>query len=456
MAVTERNTVIRVKDEDGSESIQYPVTKADNIIGEKTFDEATTRENIASGDSLSTLFGKIKKFFTDLKAVAFSGSYSDLSGVPTSMTPTSHASTATTYGAATGTYYGHTRLSASTSSTSGTSSGYAATPSAVKAAYDLANAAVPSRQKGAANGVATLDDTSKVPIEQIPDGVGILPRIEITTASGTKVTVTNGTTTFTKTSTGTATFDVPSFGDWTITAGNHKAVLTIDTVKIYSIQPLALSLSDATWAQISEISKAGYASMLWSIGDEKDITVNGETLTLQIYGFNHDNLTGGGKAGITFGLKNLMATKRRMNASNTYAGGFTGSEMYTWLQGDLLSSLPADLQTVIKSVNKKTSAGSQSTTINTDSMKLFLFSAIENGLRTTEDVYKDEGETYPIFTDDNSRIKYLSNGSGSVDDWWERSPLTTALSNVCLVNKSGSVTSIIASGIKGVCFGFCV
>lgn len=47
------------------------------------FTEASTRSNIASGDSITTLWGKIKKFFTDLKAVAFSGAYSDLTGKPT-------------------------------------------------------------------------------------------------------------------------------------------------------------------------------------------------------------------------------------------------------------------------------------------------------------------------------------------------------------------------------------
>ena len=47
-----------------------------------TFSEASSRSNIASGDSLSTIFGKISKFFTDLKAVAFSGSYNDLTNKP--------------------------------------------------------------------------------------------------------------------------------------------------------------------------------------------------------------------------------------------------------------------------------------------------------------------------------------------------------------------------------------
>lgn len=54
--------------------------KANNT---QTFTEASTRANIASGETMSTLFGKIKKFFTDLKTVAFTGSYNDLSNKPT-------------------------------------------------------------------------------------------------------------------------------------------------------------------------------------------------------------------------------------------------------------------------------------------------------------------------------------------------------------------------------------
>ena len=52
-----------------------------------------------------------------------------------------HAASATTYGAGSDSNYGHVKLSASTSSTSGTGGGIAATPSAVKSAYDLANTA---------------------------------------------------------------------------------------------------------------------------------------------------------------------------------------------------------------------------------------------------------------------------------------------------------------------------
>lgn len=55
-----------------------------------------------------------------------------------------------------------------TNSVASTSTTTAATPSSVKSAYDLANGAIPSTQKGANNGVATLDGTGKVPTTQLP------------------------------------------------------------------------------------------------------------------------------------------------------------------------------------------------------------------------------------------------------------------------------------------------
>lgn len=46
------------------------------------FEETANRQQLSSGDNLPTLFGKIKKFFTDLKPVALSGSYNDLTDTP--------------------------------------------------------------------------------------------------------------------------------------------------------------------------------------------------------------------------------------------------------------------------------------------------------------------------------------------------------------------------------------
>lgn len=53
----------------------------DNVA--PSFVQAEARANINSGEKISILFGKIKKYFADLKTVAFTGSYTDLSNKPT-------------------------------------------------------------------------------------------------------------------------------------------------------------------------------------------------------------------------------------------------------------------------------------------------------------------------------------------------------------------------------------
>lgn len=71
------------------------VTKADIDLGNvpnvttnnqtPTFTAASSRTNINSGETLATIFGKIKKWFSDLKTIAFTGSYTDLLNKPTSL-----------------------------------------------------------------------------------------------------------------------------------------------------------------------------------------------------------------------------------------------------------------------------------------------------------------------------------------------------------------------------------
>lgn len=51
-----------------------------------TFTKADSRDLLISGETLSTLFGKILKWFSDLKSVAFSGDYNDLTNQPTNAT----------------------------------------------------------------------------------------------------------------------------------------------------------------------------------------------------------------------------------------------------------------------------------------------------------------------------------------------------------------------------------
>lgn len=95
------------------------------------YDLANTAKGIADGaaskaSSNETKIGEINTSINNLSS---------------GKAPTNHASSETTYGTGSGDNYGHVKLSASVTDTSGTTSGVAATPSAVKSAYDLANTA---------------------------------------------------------------------------------------------------------------------------------------------------------------------------------------------------------------------------------------------------------------------------------------------------------------------------
>lgn len=222
-------------------------------------------------------------------------------------------------------------------------------------------------------------------------------------------------------------------------------------------------LENASWSLIDFYSSTGLASLVFSVGDEKTIELTtGEEITLVILGFNHDILSDrSGRAGITFGMKNLLATTYKMNASNTNAGGWNSSYMRTQTMVTLLSQLPSDLRNVIKQVNKKATAGNASTTITTSSDKLFLFSEVEIDGTTTAG-YADEGEQYEYWktikdgTVAADRIKYLSNGGGSANTWWLRSPNVSSSAHFRYIASTGGVIGHNANNTYGVSFGFCV
>lgn len=241
-----------------------------------------------------------------------------------------------------------------------------------------------------------------------------------------------------------------------------------------------LSFAKSSWAQIAALSESGAAKTYFSVGDEKTIELTtGEEITLVILGFNHDDLTGGGKAGITIGMKNLLATTYRMNATSTNAGGWNNSQMRTSTMATLLSQLPADLRNVVKQVNKKATAGGTSQSITTSADKLFLlamseiFSAtsIENSATSTiadyADAYNAEGTQYEYYrnligdnnggtTANANLIKKLSNGGGSAINWWLRSPYVSTSTIFRCIGSTGDVTNGSASNTDGVSFGFCV
>jgi hypothetical protein len=223
------------------------------------------------------------------------------------------------------------------------------------------------------------------------------------------------------------------------------------------------TFANTPWNVIATISEAGEAANVWNVGDTKTVSfssaiLGSTSITVKILDFNYDDINGGGKAGMTIGMVDCFATTQAMNPSNTNAGGWSGCALHSTIVNTILPALEAAIgSNVIKTVDKKTSAGNDLATINTSQDKLWLLSEYEIFGATT---YSFAGEKpadinrcYAAFTDANSRIKKVN---GSVSFWWERSPYSGSATYFCGVLSSGTASANGAVGAFGVALGFCV
>ena len=217
------------------------------------------------------------------------------------------------------------------------------------------------------------------------------------------------------------------------------------------LPPIGTALNDMTWEQIQTISDAGKAADYFNVGDTKNITLDGVSYPVQIIGFNHDTLTSGGTAGITFQLVDCLNTTYQMNSSNTNVGGWKSSAMRSRMS-EFLGQLDEDLQSVIKPVNKLVSIGNNTSTIETVSDKLFLLSEVEIFGSTTYS-FAGEGSQYDWYKAGNTKVKKVN---GSANYWWERSPFSGGSNTFCDAHSNGNANITNASNSFGVSFAFCV
>ena len=291
---------------------------------------------------------------------------------------------------------------------------------------------------------------------------------------------------------------IPLYFGESIVRGGVKATELLTEEPKPVIKPLA----ECTWQEIDEISKSGKASEYFAIGDEKDIELDtGEIITMVIIGFDHDDLSdSSGKAGITFGMKNCLATND---------GGWKSSQMRTSTMETLYGYLPEEVKAVIKPVDKKTSAGHMSRSIDTTSDKLFLFSQEEvmgtiNRATTRQNSFSGEGSQYEYFknapipkpttgtafselagtgcfytTDTTAANGYINkfgesnsisekqyynynnakaggNTGKTAVDWFLRSPYYHNIMSFCYIVDTGYSFSTDADYSHVVAFGFCV
>ena len=211
------------------------------------------------------------------------------------------------------------------------------------------------------------------------------------------------------------------------------------------------NFADNTWAQIIDACHKNKVPATWAVGNQKTMTINGTDYPIDIIGKNHDDYAdGSGKAPLTFKLHDCYADVNRMNSSNTNSGGWTSCAMRQTHLPAILALMPTEVQNGIREVNKLTSAGSQSSTINTTADKLFLLSEIEIFGSVSYSASGD-GTQYDYYKEGHSKVK---NRNGGAAYWNERSPLKDDSTRFCMASNTGTADYGGASSAAGVAFGF--
>ena len=336
-------------------------------------------------------------------------------------------------------------------------------------------------------------------------GTMIAPQLQIvvTTGAGATVTATKGSKTVSGTAdtSGHCTLTVDEAGTWTVTAATASTTKTTDVVVGISNVELVLAdsvLNNNSWETIKKISDAGQGENYWSIGDRKEVTLNGTVghLSLSNYttyafiiGFNHNASVEGtnrihfqlAKTALTGGTdvcfcdssynRTVSATGYfSMNSSRTNSGGWASSQMRTNICGTSLSSysgtiiavIPAALRAVLKPVTKYTdntgggTTAASNVTATTD--YFFLLSEFEvfGSISKANSNEASKQAQYAYYSAGNSKIKYKHDGTTSAAYWWLRSPVASNSYSFVRVGTVGTVFNNNAPMSIGFAPGFCV
>jgi hypothetical protein len=290
----------------------------------------------------------------------------------------------------------------------------------------------------------TLDTTTKSKtITVTRSGDGKISATSNNTAAAT-VSVSGNTVTVTGKANGSATITI------SVAAGTNYTAPASKTCAV-TVSFLKDNFADNDWASIIAACHSGSVPSTWVVGNSKTMTINGASYQVDIIGKNHDTYTAGGKAPLTFQLHDCYADTKAMNSSDTNSGGWTSCAMRSTHLPAILALMPTEVQNGIREVNKPTSAGSQSSTINTTADKLFLLSEIEI-FGSVSYSKSGEGTQYDYYKAGNSKVKKRN---GSAAYWWERSPYASNSTRFCLVSSNGIANANRASYANGVAFGFC-
>lgn len=176
----------------------------------------------------------------------------------------------------------------------------------------------------------------------------------------------------------------------------------------------------AEFSEIDAISRAGFASRLYTIGNTKSITLDGVARTIRIIDFNKDDLAdGSGKAGITFCIYPLNYSSNLHDSSKWVS--WTEIKPRKYLVDTFPSIVPEELQNIIKPVTKKyfyTDYVNNDAVDKIESCTDMWFIPSTEECGKTDMYTEGTGIQYEGLNTTSERI--MKNDDGTAINWWTR------------------------------------
>lgn len=209
-------------------------------------------------------------------------------------------------------------------------------------------------------------------------------------------------------------------------------------------------ISDSWDTIIANIDNGTYKTA-YKIGNYKPLDLGTEgTINMQIVAIDGDELAdGSGYAPLTF-LGMELLNKTYLMSTNGNTGGWPATRMRTYLNDTIKPLIPSNVKARLNRVNK---------TYYSQSDEAILVSVDDLWIPSVREIlgdnsYENSGVYYAaIYKDVSSRIKNLA---GVASLWWLRSAYVNSLYNFRSVGTGGSIGNRTASGMLGVCLGFCL
>lgn len=268
--------------------------------------------------------------------------------------------------------------------------------------------------------------------------------------------------------------DTISYDKMTGTLYLKSGSTVLSSAEIKSLPPglKIVTFANGTDEEIAKMIQAHYDNKIniadyWAVGDTRTVSLSAmvatgvgeshraQTVKFVIGDFDHDDLTtpinGHTKAAVTLLQKDCLmdasdsgsgknsTEKGYMNKSGTNENGWKGCARRTWCNNVYFKALPTTWQSMVKTVNKKTSIGYMQSDLETVQDKIFLASEIEI-FGSIDCSFVGEGTQYQYYKKATANRYKMPKWTNFYDSniYFERSPFNKNNYSFCCVGGNGT------------------